>query len=126
MRHTCALGHLLIGCEEALLLYRLDEIVQGLVQVETGCMLDLFGDGRPVDVVQNRSLKNSCQSNGETKRVEMVQLVSCLFSVKREAQFVLWRVPHFFHVLKREEHQRAVGITGVANSKRLSMFEMLL
>lgn len=51
--------------------------------------------------------------------------MACLFSIEREAQPILWRVPHFLHILKRQEHQRALGVPGVANLKRLAMFEML-
>lgn len=51
MHHTWAFGHLSVGCEDTLLLYGFDEIVKRLVEVQTGCMLDLFSDGRPVDVV---------------------------------------------------------------------------
>lgn len=61
MRHTCALGHQLVGREDTLLLYGFDEIIQRLVQVQTSCILDLFGDGRPVNVVQNRGLERFCQ-----------------------------------------------------------------
>lgn len=57
--------------------------------------------------------------------VNLVEWVPYLFSVKRKAQLVLGRVSHFFHVLERKEYQRAVGISSVANLKRLSMFEVL-
>lgn len=63
--------------------------------------------------MENRSLGN------------LIEGVACLFSIERETQSVLWRVPHFLHILKRKEDQRAVGITSVANSKWLAMFEML-
>lgn len=60
MRRTWALGHLLVGCKHTLLLYGLDEIVQSLVEVEACRMLNLFSDGRPIDVVQNRRLEMFC------------------------------------------------------------------
>lgn len=73
VRHTCTLGHLLVGRGDTLLLYGFDEIVQRLVQVQPSCMLDLFGDGRPVNVVQNRSLDKSCQSYGKMARMKVVE-----------------------------------------------------
>lgn len=62
MRRTWAFGHFLVGCEGTLLLYGFDEIVQRLVEIQTGCMLDLFSDGRPVYVVQDRGLKTFRQA----------------------------------------------------------------
>lgn len=48
-----------------------------------------------------------------------------LFGVQRKAQFSLRRVSNFFHITKGQKHVRATGLGVIAQTKWLSLLEIL-
>lgn len=62
VRRTRTIWHFLLGRQETLFLYRPDKVVQGPVQVQTGCMLNLIRDSWTVDIIEDGSLRKHCEN----------------------------------------------------------------